>query len=116
MGTIKTFFCRIRPRSGILCPGSLRRRVEARLLPRREPLSLGLQVESGSVSLKTSVRPIQGFDSGRTGVCFFGGVLITSRGAAACRIQATLRRMRIRAAAIYSEADRHSVHVRQADI
>jgi urea carboxylase len=45
----------------------------------------------------------------------FGGVLIASRGAAACRIQATLRRMRIRAAAIYSEADRHSLHVRQAD-
>ena len=46
----------------------------------------------------------------------FGGILITSRGAVACRIKATLRRMRIRAAAIYSEADRHSVHVRQADI
>jgi urea carboxylase len=45
----------------------------------------------------------------------FGGVLIASRGAIACRIQATLRRMRIRAAAIYSEADRHSLHVRQAD-
>src|SRR5579863_1601457 len=45
----------------------------------------------------------------------FGGILIASRGAVACRIQATLRRMRIRAAAIYSEADRNSLHVRQAD-
>jgi urea carboxylase len=45
----------------------------------------------------------------------FGGILITSRGAVACRIQTTLRRMRIRAAAIYSKADRHSLHVRQAD-
>jgi urea carboxylase len=45
----------------------------------------------------------------------FGGILIASRGAVACRIQPTLRRMRIRAAAIYSEADRHSLHVRQAD-
>ena len=45
----------------------------------------------------------------------FGGILIASRGATGCRIQATLRRMRIRSAAIYSEADRHSLHVRQAD-
>jgi len=45
----------------------------------------------------------------------FGGILITSRGAVACRIQATLRRMRIRVVATYSEADRHSLHVRQAD-
>lgn len=45
----------------------------------------------------------------------FGGILIASRGAVACRIQATLRRMRIRAAAIYSEADRNSLHVRQAN-
>src|SRR5579864_2877526 len=45
----------------------------------------------------------------------FGGILIASRGAVGCRIQATLRRMRIRSAAIYSEADRDSLHVRQAD-
>jgi urea carboxylase len=45
----------------------------------------------------------------------FGGILIANRGAAACRIQATLRRMRVRAAAICSQGDRHSLHVRQAD-
>src|SRR5713101_6296459 len=45
----------------------------------------------------------------------FGGILIASRGAVGCRIQATLRRMRIRVASIYSEADRLSLHVRQAD-
>ena len=45
----------------------------------------------------------------------FGGILIASRGAIACRILTTLRRMRIRAGAIYSEEDRHSLHVRQAD-
>ena len=42
-------------------------------------------------------------------------ILIANRGAIACRIIRTLKRMGIRSVAVYSEADRHSLHVSQAD-
>jgi urea carboxylase len=44
----------------------------------------------------------------------FKKVLIANRGAIACRIIRTLNRMGIQSVAVYSEADRHSMHVAQA--
>ncbi|GAB7261313.1 hypothetical protein DaDZ19_29810 [Dickeya ananatis] len=45
----------------------------------------------------------------------FERVLIANRGAIAVRIIRTLKKMGVKAIAVYAEADRHSQHVRQAD-
>ena len=45
----------------------------------------------------------------------FRKVLIANRGAIACRIIRTLKAMGIVSVAVYSEADRHALHVLQAD-
>jgi acetyl-CoA/propionyl-CoA carboxylase biotin carboxyl carrier protein len=49
-------------------------------------------------------------------VPLFGTVLVANRGEIACRVIATLRRLGIRSAAVYSDADAGAKHVALADV
>ncbi|MCB1757830.1 MAG: hypothetical protein KDJ38_20095, partial [Gammaproteobacteria bacterium] len=45
----------------------------------------------------------------------FSKILIANRGEIACRIISTARRMGVKTVAVWSDADRHALHVEMAD-
>ena len=46
----------------------------------------------------------------------FNSILIANRGEIACRVIKTARRLGIKTYAVYSEADRNALHIKEADV
>ena len=64
---------------------------------------------------KRQRRPRASIPADLTRALMFKSVLIANRGEIACRIARTARRLGLRSIAVYSDADRHALHVRACD-
>src|SRR5450631_1497685 len=69
-------------------------------------------VRNSIIPAMPTIRPLSKCSSGTV---MWHKVLVANRGAIACRILRTLKRLHIRSVAVYSDADRYSAHVTQAD-
>jgi propionyl-CoA carboxylase alpha chain len=60
-------------------------------------------------------QPLRGHRDQKKGTDMFDKILIANRGEIACRVIKTARKMGIKTVAVYSDADKHALHVEMAD-